>query len=229
MTRASVDCWLFSLDASEAERSALGACLSDDEHARARRFTDPELARRWITARGRLRHVLADRVGAAPAELVFAYSGAGKPSLADNAGGWHFNLSHAADRGAIALTRAGPVGVDIEGARTLPDFDRIVARFFSASEREAWSALPATDARAAFYRGWTRKEAVLKGLGTGVFGGLDRFSVSLAPGPPPPPVFAPPLETPACWQLFDLDAGPGYAGAVAVAAAERVVLSVNVS
>ena len=227
MTNASVDCWLFPLDVPDAQRAALGACLSRDERARARRFTDPSVAGRWTTARGRLRHILASRVGGDPAELVFAYSGAGKPFLANTEGGWHFNLSHAADRGVVAVTRVGPVGVDIEGARHLPDFDRIVARFFSASERTAWSALEGPEAHAAFYRGWTRKEAVLKGLGTGVFGGLDRFSVSLAPGPPPPPVFAPPPPTPAQWRLFDLDIGAGYTGALAVAATGPLVVSMH--
>lgn len=38
--------------------------------------------------------------------------------------------------------------------------------------------------REAFYRGWTRKEAYLKGRGEGLSYGLERVEVSLAPGEP---------------------------------------------
>ena len=69
------------------------------------------------------------------------------------------------------------VGVDLEVVREVPEADGIAASTFTAEERAAWAA--AGGGAAGFLRVWTRKEALLKALGVGVFGGVTLFGAPL--------------------------------------------------
>jgi phosphopantetheinyl transferase len=56
----------------------------------------------------------------------------------------------------------------------------LVARRFFSPEDNAWlKSLPGAARRAAFYRLWTLKEAILKADGRGLEGGLERVRVEL--------------------------------------------------
>jgi 4'-phosphopantetheinyl transferase len=64
------------------------------------------------------------------------------------------------------------------------DAEGLVGRYFSAAEGEEFRSLPAHDRPAAFFRGWTCKEAVIKAAGATV-GCLADFDVELHPRRPP--------------------------------------------
>ena len=72
--------------------------------------------------------------------------------------------------GSIAVCRGREIGVDLEQLRPITEAERIVASFFTAAEQAAFAAIAEPDRAAAFLRGWTRKEAVLKGFGMGISG-----------------------------------------------------------
>src|SRR5205085_12445924 len=91
----------------------------------------------------------------------------GKPWLADEAG-WAFSLSHCGDVAAIAVTQQGAIGVDLEVERDMPDALALAALNFTPSECEQLRALPGSERDAAFLRCWTRKEACLKAIGSGL-------------------------------------------------------------
>ncbi len=55
---------------------------------------------------------------------------------------------------------------------------------FSRRERMAWRALDPGERMLGFLNCWTRKEAFVKALGTGMSFSYDRFDVSLVPGEP---------------------------------------------
>ena len=59
--------------------------------------------------------------------------------------------------------------------------DSLARQVFTAAELAEWLAVPRPDRVAAFFNGWTRKEAFVKALGQGLSFPLDRFEVSLAP------------------------------------------------
>jgi 4'-phosphopantetheinyl transferase len=153
--------------------------------------------------------------------LEFCYGPQGKPALAGvwSASGWHFNLAHSLDLALLAVTRSGPVGVDVERIRPLRDVDQLVSRFFSPRESAAFQALPAEQKPDAFFRLWTRKEAWLKATGEGIAESLGRVEVSFLPGEPARLLSLP--GGPAAlsgWRLHDLDPGPGFIAALAVVA-----------
>jgi 4'-phosphopantetheinyl transferase len=97
----------------------------------------------------------------------------------------YFNLSHSNEYAVIAVSRTGPLGVDIERVRLMPDLEEIAARFFSSAEQAAILRLPAAQRLPAFYRCWTSKEAFIKALGAGLQFPLRCFDVSVAPQDPP--------------------------------------------
>ena len=214
-----VHVWAAPLDVSAALRKRLAATLSADERERADKFKIENLRQRFVTGRGALRDVLGRCLQCDPAELEFIQGWRGKPALAPKFTdrGIHFNLAHSAELALIAVTRAGPVGVDVERIRPVKDADELVARFFSPRESDSFQQLAAGAKPEAFFRLWTRKEAFLKATGEGLARALDAVEVSFLPGEPAR-VIALAGDAPAAarWSLHALAPAPGFVGAVAI-------------
>jgi 4'-phosphopantetheinyl transferase len=114
------------------------------------------------------------------------------------------------------------IGADVEAIRADFATEEIAERFFSEAERVALRRLPADARTDAFFACWTRKEAILKGVGGGLLLELDRFDVSVDQ---PAALLASrdPAVDASLWKLVSLDAGAGYAAAIAVAAGSEEV------
>lgn len=168
-----------SLELSDARREALWETLHPDEQARAQRYHFPQHRARAIASRGLLRAVLGRVLGRAPRSIALTSGEHGKPALL---GGEDlaFNVSHAETHALIALCRGRALGVDIEGGSRPFDVPSLAAVVFTSGERAELARFPATEQRAAFLRGWTRKEAYLKARAVGLSMPLTTFSVSLA-------------------------------------------------
>lgn len=164
--------WLVSL--AQAVSAAELASLSPDERIKAQHFVHERDRRRYQVAHVALRKLLAQRVGAAPADLVFEAGRFGKARLA-GAPGCAFSLSRSEDWAAIAIADDGEIGVDIERLRAMPDRDSMAAMCFTPVERGQMNTAPAASRDTAFLRCWTRKEACLKAIGTGLSVPPDRF------------------------------------------------------
>lgn len=193
--------------------------LSTDEHARADKFHFQRDRSRFLAGRGVLRCLLAGYLNTSPSHLEFAVNAHGKPELKSNPHSLRFNVSHSQNQALFAFCFERDIGVDIEWMR--PDLDaqkilRLAHRFFTPQESRALSTLEETARRAAFFRLWTRKEAFLKAVGSGVAGGLSRYEISLLSGEKPQ-ILAPQGEA-KLWSLFDLDVEPEYSGSLAVKA-----------
>jgi len=76
----------------------------------------------------------------------------------------------------VAICRCATVGIDVEKIRPLPDATELTSQLHPL-EREALLRVPPIDLETAFYRCWTRKEAVLKAVGMGLNMPLNSFSV----------------------------------------------------
>ncbi len=206
---------------------ASSGVLAAEERARAARFRFDIHRNRFIAGRALLRHVLAELTGTPPETIEFVYGDHGKPAM--KAGDLHFNLSHAENRAIIGVTRAGPVGVDIE--RINPDRARpeVAERFFASQEIETLTNLSGDAYANAFFQIWSRKEAVLKAVGTGIGGGLSSFSVPL--DALPEPVHIPSLD---CWignltHAFPYLQTEGFSSAVALLVNKPLVRPVCVT
>jgi 4'-phosphopantetheinyl transferase len=140
----------------------------------------------------------------------------GKPYLEHSLSGIQFNLSHSRELALCAVVWGRAVGIDIEEQRPVTDAARIITRYFSPAEQVEYLSVPEDERLAAFYRGWTRKEAYLKATGTGLATALDRFDVSLSPQSAALLRIDGDRYSTKRWTLMDLDPAAGYAAAVAV-------------
>lgn len=180
----TVHLYTIRLDASATEVSACRRLLSEDEVARADRFVSKSTADGWQVCRARLRQILASYCEVEANAIRFTKQENGKPVIAAGLcdADLHFNLSHSHHLAVVSVTKVGAIGVDVEYLRTIGNWERVAARFFSAHE-QAQLALVGADLRPrAFYECWTRKEAVIKATGEGLSASLDSFDVSLGPG-----------------------------------------------
>jgi 4'-phosphopantetheinyl transferase len=179
-----VHVWLVNLEAHD--QAVFRPLLANDEIERAERFHFERDRRRFIVARGWLRKLLGSYLGTEGSALNFHYAEKGKPSLAETQyDSLKFNLAHSHQFALFAFTRDREIGVDLEFMREEITDEDIARRFFSAAEVTALNALPADLRKVGFFNCWTRKEAYIKALGTGLFSLLDQFEVSLAPDEAP--------------------------------------------
>jgi 4'-phosphopantetheinyl transferase len=193
----------------------LFALMNREEQARSQRFVRAEDRHSFTAAHGGLRLLLAAMLGAAPRSFTFAANAYGKPAL-DPARGIDFNMSHSGGIVLIAFARGIAIGVDVEALRPVRERDNIVARYFHPGEAADFARVPPGETEAAFFRCWSRKEAVVKALGRGMSLDLDRYRVTCAPGEVPALLALEGDDAPqAHWTILDLDPGPGHSGAVA--------------
>lgn len=209
----------WALDAPGSTVEDLARHLSPDETARAARFVFDRDRIAHVLGRGRLREILGARTGTAPAALRFDYGAHGKPALA---GGPFFNLSHSGGLACLAISETADLGCDIEAFRFVEE--GVAERFFAPAEHAARLALPEAERQAAFFRIWTRKEAVVKAIGDGLSIPLDAFDVTIDAGTPPRMTRLDPAHGVAAeWRLAHLDLGPAMVGALAIRAEGRPV------
>jgi 4'-phosphopantetheinyl transferase len=157
--------WRARLD---SDRWPTASELPAEERERAASMSRAEARGRWVSARWALRGVLGRYLEREPAAIELRFGERGKPLLAESDASLCFNLSHSGELALIAISEQREVGVDVQliGARPAP-----------------------------FYTEWTRREAIAKCHGTGLWAPLPDDTVS----------------------VVELDADPGYAAAVAIA------------
>ena len=207
--------WRVPLDAFFEEDARLEGVLSLDETDRAHRYFFDRDRRRFIIGRAVLRLILAGYLGTEAEQVKINYGKHGKPSLAEPNAGVRFNVSHSQEIALIAVAHGREVGVDVEFVRQLTDQEQLLTWNFSSCEVAAYRQLPCQQQQAAFFAGWTRKEAYLKARGEGLSIPLDSFAVSLGSDDPAAllEVRHDPME-PARWGMANLSVAPGYAGAL---------------
>ena len=206
-----VHVWRLALDQPESVVAGFRATLEADEIERAGRFHFEKHRRHFVVGRGGLRYVLSRYLDVKPEEFRFSYGAFGKPALDQ----LRFNMSHSHDLALFAVAADRELGVDVERIRADFASEDIARRFFSRVEVAAFNALDKEQQVAAFFRCWTRKEAYIKAIGRGLSEPLDAFDVTLTPGEAAALLRAERGDA-SRWALFDIDAGGGYAAALAV-------------
>jgi 4'-phosphopantetheinyl transferase len=221
LSSGEVHVWRAHLEQPPEVLQRLLHTLDTDEQTRASRFHFDKHRRQFIVGRGFLRSLLGRYLEVKPEEVRFAYGPYGKPTLdnAHHAGALRFNASHSHELALYAFAQDHEVGIDLEYIKEGFATQEIAERFFSKYEVEVLRALPRHEQAEGFFRCWTRKEAYIKAIGSGLSHPLDQFDVTLAPNEPAALLRDHrDAEAITRWDMFDLDLPAGYVGALAVAA-----------
>jgi 4'-phosphopantetheinyl transferase len=166
-----------SLTANEIDPAMLLEELDPAQRARADRFCFRGDRGIYILAHALLAATVAAAIGTDRRAWRFSGQGGGKPQLEIADGKLLYaNISHTRGWAAVALTSAAEVGVDVEAEHPIPDLGELAAVTLAPGERMALAAAP--DPIGLFFRLWTRKEAVIKALGTGLGAPLTEIDVA---------------------------------------------------
>lgn len=203
----------------------LKAVLCPEEAAKAERFHRDADRASSIVARGALRILLSGYTGLTADELRFQYQETGKPYLlpdqqqgsrdacgtGQNRQGCPpreiaFNISHSGGWVVLAIGRNRNIGVDVETIRRDMDVMAIASRYFTLEETALIEQ--ADDQHVVFFNLWSRKEAYVKAIGSGLFRELSSFSVPIIGNE------LPEVSEKDGWIFQRLEAGSKYAAAV---------------
>lgn len=139
--------------------------LSEEERRRSERFTHTESRQAFLVGRTLIHKLLREFVDDVRIDL----GPHGKPQCSDPLAPT-FNLSHTVGGLLIVFSLKGPVGSDIEPLNRLPkNPKRLASKIFTERERHQLEC-----GEKDFLTLWTRKEAVLKALGTGFAAGASQ-------------------------------------------------------
>lgn len=216
MAEGEVHLWAWTFDRNGEPAPEDLRILNDFERGRTARFKFSVDQVRYSVCHANVRRILASYLDQPPESLAFRDAFGGKPELNGETTRLRFNLSHSRTVAALAVALEMDVGVDVEDVR--PIEADVAKRYFSPTEFASLATLSGQSWLDAFYRCWTRKEAILKAEGVGLRIPLDAFDVSLLADEPAALLAArPKAKLTAQWNLHHLSIAEATMGALAVA------------
>ncbi|MFJ9865365.1 4'-phosphopantetheinyl transferase family protein [Streptomyces sp. NPDC101165] len=222
--RAGADLWLLPPTAAGPSAACL-AELDEAERRRATRFVRAADRVLYASAHIALRRLLAERLGTAPGLVRLGRDPCpgcggphGRPVVLGAPFPLHFSLSHTDGLVLVGLA-AVPLGGDVQ---VLASDSRVVAcaPALHPTEQAELARLDPPARRAAFTRLWARKEAHLKGVGTGLLR-AELAAHYLGSGGPAAPA------GPVGWTVRDIPCGLGHRAAVALRSPDPGPLTVR--
>ena len=208
--------WPLRISVPHSARGILDA----EEQCRAERFLYDHHRESFIAAHCGMRRLLGTVLGCDAGALSMLVDANGKPHLDGHS--LRFNLSHSGDWAALAISQDGEVGMDIEMIRSVER--GLPEHYFSIHEQRALSALTGKEWSDGFFRCWTRKEALLKAVGTGLSLPLDSFSVTIDSNLPALLVESSLRQLQSRdWSMLHVGCIPGYMGAMAASRSMRSI------
>ncbi len=181
----SIHIWLIQMS-SEQKTLALEtawAMIPDSEQKRIKRLRVPEIRNNRIGIHGLVYHILSHYLAIPAHKIPIVRTKKGKPRIAPeaNKAGLEFNISHSNDIVLLAITVNQPIGIDIEYVDVKRPWNALAKRYYHPDEISA--LLETSDEMSAlnlFYQCWTRKEAYLKAVGSGLDCALRNVFVGLS-------------------------------------------------
>lgn len=216
-----VHLWWANIDDAPPDSSAI---LDAEERSRTGRFHFERDRNRFVARRSFLKRVLASYVGVAPGDIRLGTTAAGKPQLV-TPGDVSFNVSHSDELAVVAVASGAAVGVDVEHMRPIADATELADRLFTRWERDEVRTAQGSRMSEVFLVLWTRKESVLKAMGTGLSVPLDGFDVSIRGNGNRVRPTGPHGRLP--YVIAGLEHPDGLVGAVALEGPEVTITSMN--
>ncbi len=158
--------WVLELNSfSKNEQQRLFNFLSREEKNKSNNYHFEIDRKRYIIGRAVLKQLIAKYTKRDVHSINFGYNSSKKPFLVPNNHNLQFNLSHSGELIAIAFRFDDmKIGVDVEMIDPSYDYDLILRDYFTENEKELISQF----GYPAFFKIWTRKEALFKAQGIGL-------------------------------------------------------------
>ena len=214
-----VHVWRLDLEADSSSQVLASQVLSDAEQSRASKFLKASDSQHYRSAHTQLRGILGRYCAIAPQAIRFDVTSLGKPSihLPEQSSQLTFNLSHSGRHGLLALATGSAIGVDLEIQRPTKDLTGLLSQIATLEEARYFMGQPLGDQTRAFFDLWVRKEALLKGIGSGLMADPRTFHVGFKGHST--------LSTAADgWTIVDLEIDPSCSAALAVQGPAHQVL-----
>jgi 4'-phosphopantetheinyl transferase len=228
-----VHVWRIPVEANAGVAIDFSHLLTPMEQARASRFTRDEDRLRFQLGRAATRCILARYLGMPTGKVGIDLDAVGKPKLSSSTVPLdriiQFNLSHSGSWIVAAFAHSFPVGIDVETVKADRATEDLIAYVMSDNERRVLQTLPKHKQPAAFFKCWTSKEALVKGLGVGLSIPLKAIEVCLDPDQPAQLIAAPSEFCPSDWRLHTLGFSQDYAATLAVAAQPAEIVDIAVA
>jgi 4'-phosphopantetheinyl transferase len=226
-TEDQVHLWFASIRSLSACHARIASVLSPSECDRRDAYRHLKDQVGFAVGRGVLRILLGLYLGEPPERIALEPDcpnlprRSRKPSMVPLQDGRSlaFSVSRSADTAMYAISHRAPVGVDIERVNSRFPWEPVSRSFLSASERAELGSLPSDERVAGFFRIWTRKEAVTKAAGTGLYSAMAEIEVSGGAGGTQEALRHSAHHTGrlAAWSLADVSPSSRYAAALATA------------
>ena len=152
-------------DMTDREYDAFFALLDNKKRARVSRYKNFSDRKLGVCAEMLAKKAIAEKFSVSVSDVKISAKESGQP-FCENFD-IHLSLSHSGDYAVCAVSSA-PVGIDIQ--KIVPYNPKTAKKV--CSQAELAEIEKSGDKAAEFIKLWTKKEAVLKMLGTGVIGSM---------------------------------------------------------
>jgi 4'-phosphopantetheinyl transferase len=170
LPKENVHVWRINHVANDGLVSNYEHLLNATELEKANRFFKIEDKRRYIITRAALRIILSKYLQIPAENVVFEAGENKKPQLAGISKRLCFNVSHSGNYSLIGISKFD-LGVDIEFINNQFIYADIVNNYFN--KKEADFITSSLNPKQFFFNCWTRKEAILKAISTGLNGPIQ--------------------------------------------------------
>ncbi len=177
MKKDNIQIYYFNLKKIKVNKSTLTSILSKKEVDRANKFKFEKDRNKFIISRGILRELISKINNIDPKKIKYNINIYGKPFIS-NENGYRlkFNLSHSGELVIYAFSHESEIGIDIEILDSSINHLELAKNYFTNNEINYLSESQNSQKLSEnFFRVWTRKEALLKAVGTGLFSDLKKI------------------------------------------------------
>ncbi len=154
--------------------SSISDSINKDDQLKAGRLVNDKARKTVIICYTMLRTILSKKLNIHPDKIAYIYGPNGKPGIKGDP--LYFSISHTGNSFSFAISDQFHIGIDLEEINRNINFESIIRRFFSVKEGE-YILNSGGKSRERFFLLWTRKEALLKAIGTGIIPQLANIEV----------------------------------------------------
>lgn len=183
LSNKDIHIWKFEIDKSENSPSSYIHLLDTNEKERASKFRFSTDRDQFLWGRILLKQLLGNYLNINPKSITVKTTADGKPIFEKiEHQQIHFNLSHSHNCIILGFSKS-PIGVDIEHVSRKVNIEQICRNHFSDAEQNLIQTTTSTENKESiFFDIWTKKEALIKGIGKGLGIPLQSLNVIDAEG-----------------------------------------------